>query len=200
MGKKFHQHHPSQRDVDYSDILAGGRVKSGDPSPTQNWPDKPPWFYFSGLMRTLLTGSDVFQMICRLDPEMADTAATAIGAVTAHRSLTSSHFVVLSALPADALLLQEAEITAVAGRGGMGAVQVVVGVDTHQDKHVAVAIDQRGCAFAERSAPETSYGYGGFERWSRRLGEVRVFGVEGMGSYSAGLARSRLYRRRGQPS
>ena len=35
----------------------------------------------SGLTLSL-TGSDAFQMICRLDPEMADTAPTAIGAVT----------------------------------------------------------------------------------------------------------------------
>ena len=29
-----------------------------------------------------LTGSDAFRLICRRDPEMADTAPTAIGAVT----------------------------------------------------------------------------------------------------------------------
>ena len=42
---------------------------------------------------------------------------------------------------------------------------------------------------AEHHAPATSYGYGELERWSRNLGEVRAFGVEGTGSYGAGLAR-----------
>lgn len=73
--------------------------------------------------------------------------------------------------------------------GIIGAVEVVIGVDTHQDKHVAVAIDQQGVRLDERHEPATSYGYGELERWSRNLGEVRAFGVEGTGSYGAGLAR-----------
>ena len=80
-------------------------------------------------------------------------------------------------------------MTAVVGREVICAVQVVIGVDTHQDQHVAVAIDQQGVRLAQRSAPATSCGYGQLERWSRRLGEVRAFGVEGTGSYGAGLAR-----------
>ena len=32
----------------------------------------------------------------------------------------------------------------------MGAVQIVIGVDTHQDEHVAVAIDQQGMRLAQR--------------------------------------------------
>ena len=78
---------------------------------------------------------------------------------------------------------------AATGREVVGAVQVVIGVDTHQDEHVAVAIDQQGVRLAERHEPATSYGYGELERWSRYLGEVRAFGVEGTGSYGAGLAR-----------
>ena len=85
-------------------------------------------------------------------------------------------------------------MTAVAGREVMGAVQVVIGVDTHQDEHVAVAIDQQGVRLAQRSAPATSYGYGQLERWSRKLGEVRAFGVEGTGSYGAGFARFLIAR------
>ena len=80
-------------------------------------------------------------------------------------------------------------MTAVVGHEVMGAVQVVIGVDTHQEEHVAVAIDQQGVPLAKRSAPATSYGYGQLERWSRKLGEVRAFGVEGTGSYGAGLAK-----------
>ena len=80
-------------------------------------------------------------------------------------------------------------MAAVVGRKVIYASQVVIGVDTHQDRHVAVAIDQQGVRLAERYAPATSYGYRDLERWSRNLGEVRVFGVEGTGSYGAGLAR-----------
>ena len=95
----------------------------------------------------------------------------------------------LSARLADAPLLQEAEITAVAGREVICVVQVVIGVDTHQDEHVAVAIDQQGVRLAERYAPATSYGYGELERWACKQGEVRAFGVEGTGSCGAGFAR-----------
>ena len=80
-------------------------------------------------------------------------------------------------------------MTATAGRGVIGAVQVVIGVDTHQDEHVAVAIDQQGVRLAQFSAPVTSHGYEEVKRWSRSLGEVRAFGIEGTGSYGAGLAR-----------
>ena len=64
-------------------------------------------------------------------------------------------------------------MSAVAGPKVIRAVQVVIGVDTHQDKHVAVAIDQQGVRLAEHHAPATSYGYGELERWSRDLGEIR---------------------------
>ena len=80
-------------------------------------------------------------------------------------------------------------MTAVAGREVIYAVQVVIGVYTHQDEHLAVAIDQQGVRLAQRRAPATRYGYGQLEQWSRKLGEVRAFGVEGTGSYGAGLAR-----------
>ena len=74
---------------------------------------------------------------------------------------------------------------ATAGRGVIGAVQVVIGVDTHQDGHLAAAIDQQGVRLAGRYAPAASHGYGELERWSRNLGAVRAFGVEGTGSYGA---------------
>ena len=69
------------------------------------------------------------------------------------------------------------------------AVQVVIGVDTHRDEHVAVAIDQQGVRLGQRRSPATTWGYGDLEQWSRDLGEVSAFGVEGTGSYGAGLAR-----------
>ena len=65
-------------------------------------------------------------------------------------------------------------MTGVVGCEGKGsrAVQVVIGVDTHQDNHVAVAIDRQGVRLGERHAPATTFGYGELERWSRSLGEM----------------------------
>ena len=69
------------------------------------------------------------------------------------------------------------------------AVRVVVGVDTHQDEHVAVAIDGQGVRLGERRAIAATCWYEDLERWSRSLGEVRAFGIEGTGSYGVGIAR-----------
>ena len=77
----------------------------------------------------------------------------------------------------------------IAGHPGSGAAQVVIGVDTHQDRHVAVAIDQRGVRLGERYAPATTHGYRELERWSRSLGDIHAFGIEGTGSYGAGVSR-----------
>ena len=67
--------------------------------------------------------------------------------------------------------------------------QVVIGVDTHQDEHVAVAIDGQGVRLGERRSPATTWGYGDLEQWSRSLGEVSALAVEGTGSYGAEFAR-----------
>ena len=77
---------------------------------------------------------------------------------------------------------------ALSGKGDH-AVQVVVGVDTHQDQHVAVAIDGRGVYLCERQAPATIRGYSELERWARSLGEICAFGIEGTGSFGAGVTR-----------
>ena len=68
-------------------------------------------------------------------------------------------------------------------------VRVIVGVDTHKDEHVAVAIDQLGSRLGEHRIPTTLAGFGALARWARGLGEVVAFGVEGTGSYGAGLSR-----------
>ena len=82
----------------------------------------------------------------------------------------------------------------VVGHEGSPAAPVVIGVDTHQDQHVAVAIDRQGVLLAARHAPATTRGYRELERWSRSLGEIRAFGVEGTGSYGAGFARFMTHR------
>ncbi len=65
----------------------------------------------------------------------------------------------------------------------------IIGVDTHKDIHVAVAIDQLGVRLEELHVPTTTAGYTRLRRWANELGSVEAFGVEGTGSYGAGLAR-----------
>ena len=80
-------------------------------------------------------------------------------------------------------------MTGAVSRISSRAVQVIIGVDTHKDQHVAVAIDGRGVRLDEKHVPVATCGYEELERWSRDLGQVHAFGVEGTGSYGAGLAR-----------
>ena len=77
----------------------------------------------------------------------------------------------------------------VAGYQSHRVVQVVIGVDTHQDKHVAVAVDRQGIRVGECHVPATTHGYQYLERWSHSLGDIGAFGMEGTGSYGAGVAR-----------
>ena len=73
--------------------------------------------------------------------------------------------------------------------GPAKAARVVIGVDTHRDEHVAVAIDQLGLRLGDHYIATTTRGYADLERWAMGQGEVVAFGVEGTGSYGAGLAR-----------
>ena len=77
----------------------------------------------------------------------------------------------------------------VAGYQGRRTVQIIVGVDTHKDQHVAVAINLQGVRLDERHVTATTHGYEELERWSHRMGGAGVFGIEGTGSYGAGVAR-----------
>jgi transposase len=67
--------------------------------------------------------------------------------------------------------------------------QVTVGVDTHADVHVAVAKDAFGRRLAATSVATTPAGYAELLGWARRLGQPGAWGVEGTGSFGAGLVR-----------
>lgn len=67
-------------------------------------------------------------------------------------------------------------------------VNVIVGVDTHKHIHVAVAIDDCGQRFSGHRIPVDTVGYQDLERSAKSLGRVMSFGIEGTGSYGAGLA------------
>lgn len=66
---------------------------------------------------------------------------------------------------------------------------VTVGVDTHADVHVAVALNQLGRRLGELSVPTTETGNARLVTWAKALGTVDKVGLEGTGFYGAGLAR-----------
>lgn len=66
---------------------------------------------------------------------------------------------------------------------------VTAGVDTHQDVHVAAALDQLGQILGTQSFPTTVAGYRDLHRWLTGFGQLSKVGVEGTGSYGAALAR-----------
>ena len=70
----------------------------------------------------------------------------------------------------------------------MGA-QITGGVDTHLDVHVAAALDDQGGVLGTASFSTTLDGYRALADWLRSFGDVVLVGVEGTGSYGAGLTR-----------
>jgi transposase len=63
------------------------------------------------------------------------------------------------------------------------------GVDTHADVHVAAALDPVGGLLGVAEFPVTPAGYARLLGWLGGFGTVCLAGVEGTGSYGAGLAR-----------
>jgi transposase len=62
-------------------------------------------------------------------------------------------------------------------------------VDTHADEHLAAAVDQVGRVLGTQAFPADAAGYAGALACMRAHGELAKVGVEGTGSYGAGLAR-----------
>lgn len=74
--------------------------------------------------------------------------------------------------------------------------QVIGGVDTHRGTHHAAAVDAvTGKLLGDREFPATAGGYRGLWTWLAGFGAVVTVGVEGTGSYGAGLCS--FLRRRG---
>jgi len=63
------------------------------------------------------------------------------------------------------------------------------GVDTHAGTHVAAALDPVGGLLGVREFPATAAGYACLLGWLGGFGTVCLVGIEGTGSYGAGLAR-----------
>jgi transposase len=69
------------------------------------------------------------------------------------------------------------------------APDVVIGVDTHKDVHVAVALAPNGGQLGEHRIPTTRKGYDDLIVWSEEFGSYPVYAIEGTSSYGAGLTR-----------
>lgn len=66
---------------------------------------------------------------------------------------------------------------------------VTGGVDTHGLTHHAAVVDQIGRVLGDKEFPATAAGYRALLAWLRSHGTVVKVGVEGTGTYGAGLAR-----------
>jgi transposase len=66
---------------------------------------------------------------------------------------------------------------------------IIGGVDTHKDWHVAAAVDLVGRTLGTRSFPNTATGHHHLLIWLSSLGAVSAVGVEGTGSFGAGVTR-----------
>jgi transposase len=66
---------------------------------------------------------------------------------------------------------------------------IAVGVDTHKQRHHAVALDPLGQLLGELAFAASATGYAELQRWAEGLGNQQrlVFGIEGAGSWGAGL-------------
>lgn len=69
------------------------------------------------------------------------------------------------------------------------ACAITGGVDTHADAHVAAALDPIGGLLGVGEFPATAAGYARLLEWLGGFGPVCLVGIEGTGSYGAGLAR-----------
>jgi transposase len=66
---------------------------------------------------------------------------------------------------------------------------VTVGVDTHRDAHVGVAVDALGRVLGTIEISADAAGYERMEGFANSFGEVSAFGIEGTGCYGVGLSR-----------
>lgn len=67
--------------------------------------------------------------------------------------------------------------------------EIVLGVDTHKDAHVAAVVTAGGMLLGSNGFPTTATGYQQLLAWASSFGQLRRAGVEGTGSYGAALTR-----------
>ena len=67
--------------------------------------------------------------------------------------------------------------------------RVTAGVDTHRDVHMVAALDERGGRLGVEAFTADADGYRKALRWLESFGTVELVGVEGTGTYGAGITR-----------
>ena len=67
--------------------------------------------------------------------------------------------------------------------------EIILGVDTHKDLHVAAVISMLGALLDTANFPTTAAGYQQLLAWAQGFGVLRRAGVECTGSYGAALTR-----------
>jgi transposase len=68
--------------------------------------------------------------------------------------------------------------------------EVILGVDTHLNLHVGALVSNSGKCLGTLSVTTDAAGYLRLIAWARSFGPLHRAGVEGTGTYGAGLARS----------
>lgn len=66
---------------------------------------------------------------------------------------------------------------------------IAVGVDTHKHEHVAAALNELGELLSEIKVAASPVGYHELVQWLKGLGAGALVGIEGAGSYGAGLCK-----------
>jgi transposase len=69
---------------------------------------------------------------------------------------------------------------------------VAIGVDSHKSSFAAAALDELGRVVGVREFPNDAHGHDALLRWIKAQDRDRVIGIEGAGSYGAGLSRHLL--------
>lgn len=67
--------------------------------------------------------------------------------------------------------------------------EVILGVDTHNDVHVAAVITMLGVLLGTQAFPTTAAGYAALLTWARTHGTLHRAGVEGTSSHGTALTR-----------
>ncbi len=66
---------------------------------------------------------------------------------------------------------------------------ITAGADTHKDTHTVAALDGTGRLLGVAEFAATAKGYRQVHQWLEDFGRIDCIGIEGTGSYGAGLAR-----------
>jgi transposase len=67
--------------------------------------------------------------------------------------------------------------------------QLILGVDTHLDLHVAVLVNMIGQVVSTEVFETNKKGYNRLFKWCNSFGQLLKAGIEGTGTYGAGLSR-----------